>query len=64
MHSAESYVRRIRNVSKRAYAEVYLQWLRAGRSGQEPLRPNNLSYMAAQAVRLELYDLTAAHTLI
>ena len=60
MNSAESYVRRIRNVSKRYYAEAYLRWLRAGRlAHREPLRPNNLSCMAAQAVRLELYDLTA-----
>ena len=63
MNTAESYIRRIRNVSKRAYAEAYLRWLRAGRpEHQEPLRPNNLSYMAAQAVRLELYDLVPSRT--
>ena len=62
MNSAELYIKRIHNISKREYARAYLQWLRAGRpEHREPLRPNNLSYMAAQAVRLELYDLVPSH---
>ena len=63
MNTAESYVRRIRNLSKRYYAEAYLRWLQAGRpEHQEPLRPANMSYMAAQAVRHNLFDLVPSHT--
>lgn len=50
----DRYVKAIRNPSKRLYAERYLAWMRGPRSCAEPLRPEWLSYMAAQAVRIEL----------
>jgi len=43
-----------RNQTKAYYAEQYAAWLKAGcPQGQEPDR-GQLSYMAAQAVRLDL----------
>ena len=48
-----AYARRIRNPKKRAYAMSYLEsWLRHESTGPE--LPEGLSYMAAQAVRIEL----------
>jgi hypothetical protein len=48
------YIRQIRNPLKREYAIAYLTWLMNGQKGPEPEPDLNLSYMAAQAVRLEL----------
>ena len=50
--AAREYVRRIRNKAKKAYAEAWLDhvWKRA----PEPDRPPELSFMAAQAVRLTI----------
>ena len=54
--NAEVYCRRIRNVTKRIYAGKYMQFLLSGKAGIEPeWRP--LSYMAAQAARMNLRDL-------
>jgi hypothetical protein len=52
---ATAYIRAIRNEPKQAYAIAYLAYLKAGSSGAEPAR-GDLSYMAAQAVRLHLYN--------
>jgi hypothetical protein len=54
------YVRRIRNAQKRSYADAYARYLLGERD--EPTRvivqsEAGLSYMAAQAVRLELHDM-------
>jgi hypothetical protein len=51
----EAYIRRIRNPLKRAYAQAYWKWLASGQQGPEPERDPSLSYMAAQAVRMELH---------
>lgn len=49
------YVRRIRNSDKRWYASTYLAYA-LGEQG-EPSRPAGLSYMAAQAVRMEINEI-------
>jgi hypothetical protein len=49
--NALAYVRSLRSASKRAYAVAYLAYMQHG--GEEPGR-GDLSYMAAQAVRLRL----------
>jgi hypothetical protein len=51
-----AYVSAIRNAKKRAYATQYRLWLLAGRNGDSPEVPTGLSYMGAQAVRLQLAD--------
>ena len=50
------YITRIRNPLKRAYALGYSYWL-TGMAERAPQRPVDLSYMAAQAVEMELRDL-------
>ena len=50
------YILAIRNDVKRAYAVAYWAWIEQGRPGDEPQRPTDLSYMAAQAVRLNLEE--------
>lgn|SRR5579864_618361 len=50
---AGQYIRRIRNGQKKQYARAYLHYVLRGRQGTEPDR-GTLSYMAAQAVRMEL----------
>ena len=57
MNEAEAYINRIRNFRKRAYARAFWAWLHIGFSGPEP-EPGQLSYMAAQAVRMRLYGLS------
>jgi hypothetical protein len=52
-----AYIRSIRNSLKRQYAEAFARYLANGGKGPEPVR-GELSYMAAQAVRLHLYNLT------
>jgi hypothetical protein len=54
---AQQYIRRIRNKSKQAYARSYLAWLANMRPDTEPERPSDVSYMAAQGVRLQLMGL-------
>jgi len=51
-----AYIRRIRNMAKRDYAQRYYTWLCAGSIGEPPER-GGLSYMAAQAVRMEFTQL-------
>ena len=52
------YINRIRNKAKKRYAKEYLAWLMNRCNGKEPERiPYGLSYMAAQAVRMDLRDL-------
>ena len=50
------YARSCRNRVKRQYAEDYADYL-DGFTEQEPSRPETLSYMGAQAVRLSLADI-------
>lgn len=57
--TADKYIASIRNPDKKAYAELYWAWLSSGKKGIEPSR-GSLSFMAAQAVRLTLYDALAA----
>lgn len=54
--AADTYIRRIRNTSKRAYAREYWYWLvfNDGRPAEAEPKRGNLSYMAAQAVRMDL----------
>ena len=55
---ANTYVRRIRNPRKRAYAHAYLGYLIAFPGSESPPQdPQDLSYMGAQAVRLALSDI-------
>ena len=52
--AAQRYIKGIRNAGKRAYALAYWRWL-TGRTGKEPdFQGADISYMAAQAVRLNL----------
>lgn len=51
---AAAYIRAIRNEDKRRYGQDQLAWLRRGGAGSEPARPPGLSYMGAQAVRIQL----------
>ena len=59
---ARSYINKIHNTEKRNYAEAYDRWLRHQPTedpawAQEPEPPRELSYMAAQAVRMSLSEL-------
>ena len=50
-----TYIQRIRNPRKRAYAAAYYRWLTRGKLGNGP--EPQCSYMAAQAVRLDLNEM-------
>ena len=50
-----AYMRSIRNPAKRAYADQYWHWRRGFVASADP--PGNLSYMAAQAVRIRVEDI-------
>jgi hypothetical protein len=50
---AAKYVYAIRNVHKRQYAREYALWCESKRD-EDPERPAELSYLAAQAVRMNL----------
>jgi hypothetical protein len=50
------YIRAIRNDEKKKYALCYLDYLR-GDQVNEPCHDNTLSYMGAQAVRMNLHEL-------
>lgn len=52
--NVETYIKRIRNTNKKDYAIAFWSWIQAGEQGAEP-NHNGLSYMAAQAVRTNLY---------
>ena len=49
------YVSKIRNKKKKEYALKYWKWLQKGEKGPEP--EYDLTYMGAQAVRMNLMDL-------
>ena len=49
---ANKYANLIRNTEKRRYAQAYIAWMRNGAEGVEPQW--KCSYMAAQAVRMEI----------
>jgi hypothetical protein len=52
---AQTYIRGIKNKLKKDYARDYNNWILKGKQeGKEPGRKNDLSYMVAQAVRMEL----------
>lgn len=53
--NVEKYINRIRNQKKKTYAQEYLEWLRVG-DDDAPDPPEGLSYMAAQAVRMNVYE--------
>ena len=61
----DSYIRTLRNPRKRAYAWHYSRWLfqqMTTTNFSDPApdhRDSNLSYLAAQAVRLRIGDLAA-----
>jgi hypothetical protein len=55
----ERYIRSLRNPHKRDYAIAYAEYLSEGATGEPPLR-GSLSYIAAQAVRLELESISNA----
>ena len=58
---ARKYLGKIRNALKRSYGRCYLRWIEEGRQeGKEPPKPENLSLMATQAVRMRLEELLGA----
>ena len=57
---ARSYVRKIKNTSKRAYAQCYLEFL-LGKRRDAPLHGTfSIGMMATQAVRMHLTELLGA----
>src|SRR6266487_4507476 len=56
----DRYIRRIRNVNKREYAKEYRRFLNGFRQDEPQQGP--ISYMAAQAVRMNLADLKKINT--
>lgn len=58
---ADKYIRSIRNAAKRAYAEQYLKWYTNPPTEAEPDR-GALSYMGAQAVRINIAEICAVST--
>lgn len=60
--TASRYIESLRHHAKRRYAHDYYQWLRSGQQGDSPeYNPAALSYMAAQAVRMNLDTIMQAH---
>ena len=51
------YISRIHNLGKHNYAIEFLYFLRGWRDTEPSYKDYNLSYMAGQAVRTELYSL-------
>jgi hypothetical protein len=58
---ASRYIDSLRHAAKRKYAREYYQWIRSGfRPDQEAdYSPDSLSFMAAQAVRMNLAEIMA-----
>jgi hypothetical protein len=54
---AQTYIRRIRNPAKAAYARAYLEWMKTGDQRDEGPEHPQLGYMGAQAVRMTLIDI-------
>lgn len=60
---ASRYIESLRSPTKKRYARDYYQWIRAGRvDADHPADPPTLSYMAAQAVRMNLDEIMPAAT--
>ena len=57
MKVINQYIERIRNPHKRSYARAYWNWLASDSCEPEPEKPAELSYMAAQSVRVALVEL-------
>ena len=55
--AASRYIESLRHAAKKRYARDYYQWLRSGELGDMPNDPASLSYMAAQAVRMNLREI-------
>ena len=56
--AASAYIESLRHPGKKRYAKDYYQWIRAGRVGDSPEYSHlNISYMAAQAVRMSLSEI-------
>ncbi len=53
---AKNYINAIRHAGKKEYALAYAAWMDGDRKGPEPERPESLSFMGGQAVRLNLYE--------
>lgn len=62
MAAARAYVKAIRNVEKRRYAEAYLAYLQ-GSAPEPDTASYRLTYMGAQAVRLGLAQLDRSGSL-
>jgi hypothetical protein len=58
---AANYIKQIRNITKRTYAQTFHGWMLGGCRTVEPRRPDGLSHMAAQAVRLTLISFYQTH---
>lgn len=58
MKTPQAYINRLRGKNKKQYAQAYLAWLTANKTGSEPAKPPTLGEMAAQGVRLTLISLT------
>lgn len=56
LSGAQRYVKSIRNAEKKDYAEKYLAWLKSGARGESPSEKSSLSFMARQAIRMNLAD--------
>lgn len=56
LRACEKYIRKIRNERKRAYAVAFLLYANGQGPAREPSR-GELSFMAAQAVRNEIYKI-------
>lgn len=54
--TASRYIESLRSAAKKRYARHYYQYIRAGRREPSPEYPA-LSYMAAQAVRMQLDEI-------
>lgn len=54
LEGVQAYIRRTRNPVKKVYAQQLYWFKLLGGSQPEPKTPDSLSYMGAQAVRLEV----------
>lgn len=59
----QAYTRSLSNPLKRAYTRVFRAWVMNGEQGPEPDR-GELGAMAAQAVRLTIYEILNLHAIM
>lgn len=52
----QKYINSIRNTDKKAYAQTFSKWVLDGEQGKMP-QTKSLGAMAAQAVRLNVYQI-------